>query len=108
MGMSTRELTIDNARLEGPQDPQEEIDRVKKPKDEGQFEQSGLRNEEIHERDKREGRIHQSGGQPAPAGPIISIETRSDDIAHVQKHHQRAHEPDDEYLVATQSEEREW
>jgi len=35
MGMSTGELTIDNARLEGPQDPQEEIDRVKKPKDEG-------------------------------------------------------------------------
>jgi hypothetical protein len=30
-----RELAIDNAGVERPQHPQEEIDRVKKPKDEG-------------------------------------------------------------------------
>ena len=92
--MRTRELTIDNARLEGPQDPQEKVDRVQKPKDEREFEQSCLPNEEIHERDKSEGCIHQSGSQPAVAGPILSIEPRSDDVADVQKHHQHAQEPD--------------
>lgn len=46
---------------------------MNKPKDQGYFEQSGLRSDEIHERHKREGRIHQSGGEPAPAGSLRRV-----------------------------------
>ena len=47
--MSLAESTVDDARLERPQDLQEEIDRVNKPEDQGELEQSRLRHEEIDE-----------------------------------------------------------